>query len=892
MRVGLVPRLRDFFSLNLKQRDKTMKIDTFGYKKKHIAEESGIAVIMTLGFMAVILILVLSFVDLSIINRRMSENYNHLQAARMATQTAYQRALVAIDEYRGDSSKDMMKIFSYNSNVNTRSDGLDNLIETVVNGVTYYSDYDPLEGPHWQYLPIDHGADTPITARFAYAVVVDIGRIDPSSVVDSGSCGSAVLETDPTKTSFSVTGRPGRDLSELYLTSLPSSVSDYADSLCVECAGGMLEDESRWDSFDTIFTELGITDDLIKDSFRNAFVLNNLADAEAFWIDNGDLQRESGELYHRFNLARTDWDQIEVDSILSVPLAFNEATNSSDIYSIYWLKKWEDSGGFASAELRSKQIAANLIDYCDIDSSATTDSEDNPTYVGLEKCPYINEIRIYFDARVFSVLDEIGGLPETDSMRYVYQAYVNLKNIDLELVNIYNESFSDVKAEIKEISGSYKWSFDGNKEGIPINPVYTETFSDNDLSADSKICMLDIADKNYAYNSFGNLSYPKSENSEIRISSVWSEDKPNTDYTDKEDLPSEHRRIYDFQINDLKIKLTNSTDGSLYDFVYLNSNLLEIRTDVDGDTAMSSYLDYQIGDPRQNLLESDWTDSDFSTSSNGTLDSVNIVDTSSATDSDIELSNDPTTFSTAYIRNAPMESPWELGAIHRGAAWQTINLKKYRTVSLIGTGGGNEYSNGDANILDQVKMSPDNTTYGKININTNLEEVLKILFQEIYVGSDIGNSNGPGDTFGANKITSVLADQLADSALIKNGVNGGEVFFTRSQILRNDNGVPSLFDDSLGLIQTTDATQEEIIGKFINLSKAAVPDFYSIIAIGQTIKDTENGSTNAIGTYVKQITGNNSEGDEILSTQKVLTTIQWDEQEQEFRIIKYEYLDD
>ena len=31
--------------------------------------------------------------------------------------------------------------------------------------------------------------------------------------------------------------------------------------------------------------------------------------------------------------------------------------------------------------------------------------------------------------------------------------------------------------------------------------------------------------------------------------------------------------------------------------------------------------------------------------------------------------------STAYIRNAPMQSLWELGVIHRGAAWQTLNLK-------------------------------------------------------------------------------------------------------------------------------------------------------------------------------------------------------------------------
>ena len=591
-------------------------------------------------------------------------------------------------------------------------------------------------------------------------------------------------------------------------------------------------------------------------------------------------------MFHRFNLKRTDWDILTVNKILASPTQFSTTAQQYDGTGIPWLNNWKEQGTFSDAATRAKQIAANLIDYSDIDSSATTDSEDNPTYAGLEKCPYINEIRIYFDARVLSVLDEIDGLPETDSMRYVYQSYVNLKNIDLELVNIYNESFSDVKAEIKEISGSYKWSFDGNKEGIPINPVYTETFSNNDLSADSKICMLDIADKNYAYNSFGNLSYPKSENSEIRISSVWSEDKPDTDYTDKEDLPSEHRRIYDFQINDLKIKLTNSTDGSLYDFVYLNSNLLEIRTDVDDGTPALSYLDYQIGDPRQNLLESDWADSDFSTSSNGTLDSVNIVDTSSATDSDIELSNDPTTFSTAYIRNAPIESPWELGAIHRGAAWQTLNLKRHNNDDNAGLGGGDSYSKGDANILDQIKMTSETYIPGKLNLNDQSMPVLKALLYGIVHESDTYESIQPNSGYSlsfledeADTISLTEAETLATAFFPE---FKGSNFKTRSEILSNNNIVNEL---TVSLGQTTDAGQEGIIGKIINIVDVTDSPIETIrvIIVTQSIQDIGgiNGSTT--GTY-------NQETDKITATQKALIIIQKNPITNKFRIIKFEYL--
>ena len=66
-----------------------------------------------------------------------------------------------------------------------------------------------------------------------------------------------------------------------------------------------------------------------------------------------------------------------------------------------------------------------------------------------------------------------------------------------------------------------------------------------------------------------------------------------------------------------------------------------------------------------------------------------------------------------------MQSPWELGFIHRGAAWQTINLKAYNSDEGVATdAGGNAYSDGDANILDQIKMSSQTETYGKVNINT------------------------------------------------------------------------------------------------------------------------------------------------------------------------------
>ncbi len=92
--------------------------------------------------------------------------------------------------------------------------------------------------------------------------------------------------------------------------------------------------------------------------------------------------------------------------------------------------------------------------------------------------------------------------------------------------------------------------------------------------------------------------------------------------------------------------------------------------------------------------------------------------------------------STAFIRHAdleesrifkgtpveyPMESLWELGAVHRAGHWQTLNIaytdKEYiESEKVFKDLGGGAYSKGDGPLLDQVKMTNDIEMLGKINI--------------------------------------------------------------------------------------------------------------------------------------------------------------------------------
>jgi len=268
-------------------------------------------------------------------------------------------------------------------------------------------------------------------------------------------------------------------------------------------------------------------------------------------------------------------------------------------------------------------------------------------------------------------------------------------------------------------------------------------------------------------------------------------------------------------------------------------------------------------------------------------------------DADMEPNVDsPWNISTAYIRNAPMQSPWELGLIHRGSKWQTINLKKCSSNESEGEGegGGNTYSAGDANILNQVKMTSDIETYGKVNVNTNLQEVLTVLFQKIRVGSDIGSTDGPGEITGTNEVGATAAAAFASDVLDNNSTNGGTVFYSRAQILRETNGLINTlcYDSGVDLDRDNDATQEEIIGKFINLTQASgVSNIFYVIVVVQAINDIGTGTSGTVN--VKGVdcqTGKyDINGDEILATQKIFVTVVRDPVDYSLKIKRFEYLD-
>jgi len=253
--------------------------------------------------------------------------------------------------------------------------------------------------------------------------------------------------------------------------------------------------------------------------------------------------------------------------------------------------------------------------------------------------------------------------------------------------------------------------------------------------------------------------------------------------------------------------------------------------------------------------------------------------------------------STAYIRNAPMQSLWELGAIHRGSAWETINIKRAvmgsgssrRRVELSDSKTGDlaaagvPYVNGDGLILDQVKLTSKAYTSGKLDVNMLLatpsdpgydtawdKDIARALFAGIVKGHQIGDLyaspfllpvSGAGlSSIGWGSVSDEHVGRIRTAPEGRTKGNTGK-FVSRADFVEGytDPGSGSEGDyfpaNGFGLvsgwIDKADAQQEELVGKTVNLltAGATTPTTIQAVVVVQTIKSAPNNVTIVKPTY-------------------------------------------
>ena len=327
-------------------------------------------------------------------------------------------------------------------------------------------------------------------------------------------------------------------------------------------------------------------------------------------------------------------------------------------------------------------------------------------------------------------------------------------------------------------------------------------------------------------------------------------------------------KVKNIKIKNFRLMVRRAKTGlkELVDYAYLPDISVDDEQVLAADPAASPALkkDIVVSDPRHNLHQDDWVTYDLagknSDGSWGTLGKVNSMSVAptgaswsaeNGWDKDKETETNPAnkSISTAYIRHAPMQSLWELGAIHRAAPWQTINLKKPGSCSdtlstNLKTAGGGAYGKGDFRILDQVTMqggtgyTPE-AAFGKIN----LYKPSKFTFDSLFRGMPWQASGKYSDlTETTSSITDsgTLAEKLALTASIP--------LYRRTDIYQTPAAVTAFWDlieksPVDGSALTTDAQQEQLVGRFIGLTTAdAVPGDATVIVLAQTIQDLGGGA--------------------------------------------------
>ncbi|MCF6176985.1 MAG: hypothetical protein L3J71_14590 [Victivallaceae bacterium] len=204
----------------------------------------------------------------------------------------------------------------------------------------------------------------------------------------------------------------------------------------------------------------------------------------------------------------------------------------------------------------------------------------------------------------------------------------------------------------------------------------------------------------------------------------------------------------------------------------------------------------------------------------------------------------PANISTNLVRNAPIKSPWEIGFIHRGAAWQTINLSKFDTKHAVSYYDGftvGKYTTGDGNILDQIKMNRDLSNPKKINVRVYNERVFTALFDRIKLNSSrydlagtVSGSNLSNIPVAVSALNSFIPSLTTRASIINAGLNEAV-------------GSPCTLSSGVLGYQKNDAAREEIIGKIVNLVEAGKKtEYFKLLVLAQAINDVGGSNGNSI----------------------------------------------
>jgi len=836
--------------------------------------EHGIALLFTLCILSMALITAMIFSTNASTGRKVASAYVDSSAARILADGVVNRAILAL--MQSENASYVCSSYKTNPPTGNANDYASDWIwKLEKNGLYSFNDgpirfnkavyYDREDSrcPSWEYVYNKNIYGDPNTSteriygRFAYVAIGQNDQLNPNALGRRDGVDNSILQK-----------RLGRYTCEpQFIFKSTRNNWNYSSVISPNLIRDKYTAPDGWEDLDVFVNDLlgtasggagSNSDKQLKMMADQYFDVSGQGEYNKFRSDGqpiGDLSKHglaSGESY-RFPLIRNDWDSISFSTVKD---------------SIPWFKN--------ASGANVNQTVANLINYnASFNRPPVTDNDNwiggEPTYTGNKRTPYINEVHA-----VVSVGGNLGvrmaeryladpNNPSSWKWRVWYTdcTYSHEITINVETVNMYslNDGVLSVRDPILVGTISYDyWNANGDGNGF---------WSSQTIQIDANTQWTaidrtgnDAGYKVYAFQldrgSVGSMTTPKRDNY----------DRPVGHEADF----YEHVRIRNVRLSLDRVVLQDNTgrnadlalmpQGLQGGRVFLTGNGEQVAGA--GDFGRHFYFDTQANDPRQNLGRNDWSTPLFSekeTEVSGTIGNMNSA-ISLGSYHDNEKRTDPAyagndSISTAYIRHAPMQSLWELGAIHRGSPWQTINLK---CAAAKGT-RMEAYQNGDGHLLDQVALtsSTQNASdwvLGMINLNcvatfggNSAPFAFKSLFTNFPVyktyaamNSYTGGKYEPsikGDSVDSNKSGNMDADALAAdlSEAVTYAISQGN-YLRRTAVFPTSYPASGQMENIIKQ-GVPDAEAEEIFCRVVNLLKWNKQPLKraTILVLAQTIKD-------------------------------------------------------
>ncbi len=859
--------------------------------------QRGVALLFALGIMSLLLVLALAFVTNAAVNRRIAANNTAKAQTDALASSAVQRTIAMMNLHRKHGSpQDVRQLVSSSTLAGATledqlKDNKDSKGTPVASklAVSKYANtteyiYDPeaasvTNKPKWQFI---QDTDGRIIGRYAYAVLPEPAKID--------------IEESVTTPNVARLGASSSEIKRSDLINVGPSLAAWQNP-------GV---GTRWLSYDHAALKNNLaTDSADRDILVSLYNVVNPPDMEVFWSDdNGDGKQDhkyfdgvwKTEFYHRFQLNRTDWSTVTVDMLLgdAEPLIKDDGKLNVGILNgnkipafssdaIPYLRKIGDAkGNYDSIEARRKQVAANLIAYSrPLTEPPPTDyaSGGDATYFGNLRAPYLDR----FGFNISAACRNTGDIPDGTDRLYLYELDVKM-HVAAELINIFTVATPAATLSFEDFRATFTVTLPAgalSPAGGAINNEQTFTVSS----------IPDIAFESLPANSFGGAGQPLKKDLDVAVAgasplqfALRSLSQPAGAVTIKS--------VDNFSFKRAVVKI-NGVNAD-----YVRERIaeqpwdlsVEINTASDGKT-----IAFTADDPEENLNRGDWVE----------------VIPAAAEQSQVTFPARSSSKFFAYIRHEPMKSPGELAYIARGEPGSHLNLTAAATTKVNQVDfdskaetDGTPYLTGDAEILNQIKMTPNVSSYGKVDLSATADtvenrKVLAMLLRNVGHVSAIAEYDAMAPV--APQIDDAMATELAqlfDTALV------GKNYAHRSAVatdLRNAIGTK---------FPTIAAPQDsELIGKILPLTKVGeFPTVIRMVVVAQSIRDVGgigsvvklskinpiDNSTVTLDTQVGQFDRDPTTGiyfDEITGETKVLVTIVRDPLTNQYHVMSTEYLD-